>query len=93
MEARKAVALRLGLKVFGGLIALTAFEFWVASMATGPIPSPVLLAPLAPITWIAMSVSANPLPYLAAIAVLKAVLIMHFFMHVSQIWQSEGGHR
>lgn len=92
MEARKAGALRLGLLVFGGLMVLTVLEFWVASMAQGPIPYPVLFAPLAPVTWLAIAVAANPLPYLALIAVLKAVLIVRYFMHVSQLWRGEGGH-
>jgi hypothetical protein len=90
MESRKSIALRLGLMVFGGLMVLTIFEFWVASMAEGPIPFPVLFWPLAPVTWLAISAAANPLPYLVGIAVLKAVLILQFFMHVSQIWRSQG---
>ena len=92
MGDRKAAALRLGLQVFGGLIALTVLEFWVAAMAEGPIPYPVLFWPLAPITWLALWVSTSPLPFLAAIAVLKAVLIAQYFMHVAQVWRSEGGH-
>jgi hypothetical protein len=92
MESRKTAALVLGLKVFGGLLALTVLEFWVASMAEGPIPYPVLFAPLAPVTWLAILVSANPLPYLAALAAVKAVLIARFFMHISQVWRTEGGH-
>jgi hypothetical protein len=92
VESRKTVAFRLGLQVFGGLMALTAFEFWVASMARGPIPYPVLFWPLAPITWLAISASANPMPYLVLFAVLKAVLILRFFMHISQVWREEGGY-
>ena len=92
MEEQKAASLRLGPQVFGGLMALTILEFWVAAMAEGPIPYPVLFWPLAPVTWLAMVVSANPLPYLTVIAVLKAVLIAQFFMHIAQVWRSEGGH-
>ena len=80
-----------GSRWVGGM-ALTVFEFWVASMAQGPIPYPVLFWPLAPVTWLALSASANPMPYLALIAVLKAVLILRFFMHISQVWREEGGH-
>lgn len=90
MKARKITALRLGLMAFGGLMALTVFEFWIASMAKGPIPYPVLFAPLAPVTWIAILATANPLPFLGVIAVLKAVLIMQYFMHVSHVWRTEG---
>ena len=92
MQDRKAAALRIGLQVFGGLIVLTVLEFWVAAMAEGPIPYPVLFWPLAPITWLALWVSTNSLPFLAVIAVFKAVLIAQYFMHVAQIWRSEGGH-
>ncbi|MCP4537918.1 MAG: hypothetical protein GY832_12305 [Chloroflexi bacterium] len=92
VNTRKAVAFRLGLQAFGGLMALTIFEFWIASMAKGPIPYPVLFWPLAPVTWLALSASANPMPYLVLIAAIKAVLILRFFMHISQIWQAEGDH-
>jgi hypothetical protein len=92
MQDRKAAALRIGLQVFGGLIALTFLEFWVAAMAEGPIPYPVLFWPLAPITWLALWVSSNSLPFLVVLAVLKAVLIAQYFMHVAQIWRSEEGH-
>jgi hypothetical protein len=78
--------------VFGGLLALTVLEYWFAAMAQGPIPYPVLFAPLAPVTWLAVAVSANSAPFLAVVAVLKALLILRFFMHVTQIWRSEGGH-
>ncbi len=92
VKAQKAAALSIGLQAFGGLMALTIFEFWIASMAEGPVPYPVLFWPLAPVTWLALSASANPIPYLVVLAVIKAVLILRFFMHVSQIWQGEGGH-
>jgi hypothetical protein len=92
MQDRKAAALRIGLQVFGGLIALSVLEFWVAAMAEGPIPYPVLFWPLAPITWLALWVSTNSFPFLAVFAVLKAILIAQYFMHVAQIWRGEGGH-
>jgi hypothetical protein len=92
MKSQKAGALRLGAMVFGGLLVLTVLEYWFAAMAQGPIPYPVLFAPLAPITWLALVVSANSAPFLAVVAVLKALLILRFFMHVTQIWRSEGGH-
>ncbi len=92
MESRKAVAFRLGSRVFAGLMVLTVVELWVASMAEGPIPYPVLFWPLAPVTWLAIAARANPLPYLAGLAVFKAVLILYFFMHLAQIWRREGGH-
>lgn len=43
--------------------------------------------------WVAISVHSTPLPYLAVIAVVKAWLIVQYFMHVAQVWRSgEGGH-
>ena len=92
MEARKAARLRLGWIVIGGLAILTALEFWVASMTTGPIPYPVLFWPLAPITWFAVWASRTPLPFLAVLALGKAALIVHYFMHVSQLWRGEEEH-
>ncbi len=92
MESRKVAALRLGKIVFVGLMVLTVIELWIASMAEGPIPYPVLCWLLAPITWLAIAAHGNPFPYLAAIAVTKAVLILYFFMHIAQLWRSQGGH-
>jgi len=91
MKSQKTEALRLGALVFAGLLVLTVLEYWFAAMAQGPVPYPVLFAPLAPVTWIALAVSANSAPFLVIVAVLKALLILRFFMHVSQIWRSEGG--
>jgi hypothetical protein len=91
-KSRKVTAFHLGIVVFGGLMALTVLEFWVAAMAEGPIPYPVLFFPLAPITWLAIAVSKGPLPYLAIIAVIKALLIIRYFMHIAQLWRGEGGH-
>jgi hypothetical protein len=79
----------MGWKVFAGLVVLTILEYWVASMAQGPIPYPVLCAPFAPITWLASSVSRNAAPYLAILAVGKAFLILRFLMHVAQLWAAQ----
>ena len=89
MEIKKQAGLRLGWTVIAGLAILTALEFWAASAASGPIPYPVLFAPLAPITWLSIWVSRNPIPFLAAMAFLKAGLILYYFMHVSQLWSRE----
>jgi hypothetical protein len=91
MEAQKENLL-LGGKVIGGLAALTLLEFWIASAAEGPIPYPPLCGLLAPISWFAVWAQANPIPYLGIIAILKAVLIGYYFMHIAQIWKTEGGH-
>jgi hypothetical protein len=80
-------ALSLGWKVIIGLTVLTALEYWVASVAQGLLPYPVLCALLAPITWFSVWASRNPLPYLALMAALKAGLILHYFMHVTQVWR------
>ncbi len=40
--------------------------------------------------WIAVSVHSTPLPYLAVIALIKAWLIVQYFMHVAQLWRKEG---
>lgn len=41
--------------------------------------------------WIAVSLHSNPLPYLAVIALIKAGLIVQYFMHVAQLWHREEG--
>lgn len=41
--------------------------------------------------WVAVSIHSNPLPYLAVIALVKAWLIVQYFMHVAQLWHGEGG--
>ena len=92
MKSQKTEALRLGAMVFGGLLVLSVLEYWFAALARGPIPYPVLFAPLAPVTWIALAVSANSAPFLMIVAILKALLILRFFMHFAQLWRSEGGH-
>jgi hypothetical protein len=89
--SEKRVGLTLGWKVFGGLIALSLLEYWAAAMAEGPIPYPVLCGLLAPITWVAIFVSRNPLPILGIAAIAKAVLIVQYFMHVRKAWSQEGG--
>jgi hypothetical protein len=92
MEAQKSSKLRLGWLVIGGLMVLTALEFWVASVATGPIPYPVMFWPLAPITWIAIWASRSPLPFLAVLALAKGGLILYYFMHVAQVWRGGEEH-
>lgn len=91
-EVQKTIKLTLGWKVFAGLMALTVVEFWFASLASGPIPYPVLCGLLAPITWLAVSVSQNPLPYLGVAAVAKAILIVRYFMLIAKAWAGEGEH-
>ena len=93
-ESPKVAKLKLGWMVFAGLIVLTLAEYWVASMASGPIPYPVLCGLLAPITWLAVAASRDPLPYLALIAIGKAALIVRYFMHLAKVWAGagEGGH-
>jgi cytochrome c oxidase subunit IV len=41
---------------------------------------------------IAVALHSNVLPYLAVIALIKAGLIVQYFMHVAQLWREEGGH-
>ncbi len=89
MKAEKGAKLRLGWLVIAGLGVLTALEFWAASWAQGPVPYPPLFPPLAPITWLSIWISRNPIPYLAVMAFLKAALIVYYFMHVSQLWSRE----
>jgi hypothetical protein len=84
-------SVRRGWAVFAGLVALTGLEFWLASVAQGPLPYPVLCGLLAPVTWFAQVASAYPIPLLVAAAVAKAALITYFFMHIAQLWH-KGGH-
>lgn len=47
---------------------------------------------LAALTAVEFAISAaapQPLPFLAAIALIKAWLIVRFFMHVLQLWKRE----
>ncbi len=76
-----------GYRVFLALIGLTLIEYWIAALAEGPIPYPVLCGLLAPITWIAILVNDNPLPFLGLIAVFKAALVLRYFMHITHLWQ------
>lgn len=39
--------------------------------------------------WVAVAIHSNPLPYLAVIALIKAWLIIQYFMHVTQLWRKE----
>jgi hypothetical protein len=89
MIAKQEAKLSLGWRVIAVLGILTALEFWVASVARGPIPYPALVAPLAPITWLSIWVSRSPVPWLGAIAALKGGLILYYFMHVSHLWSRE----
>ena len=41
--------------------------------------------------WIAIRFEGNVIPWLAIIALLKAWLIVQYFMHVSQLWHAEKG--
>jgi cytochrome c oxidase subunit IV len=41
--------------------------------------------------WIAISVHSGTLPYLAVIGLVKAGLIVQYFMHVAHLWQGEEG--
>ncbi len=86
-QTSKAAKIGLGYKVIIGLAVLTVLEYWVASASQGPLPYPVLCALLAPITWLSIWASHNPLPLLALIAVLKAGLILHYFMHLTHLWR------
>ena len=91
MQAEKKAELSLGWIVIAGLGVLTGLEFWVASVAMGPIPYPALFAPLAPITWLSIWISRSPIPFLAGLAFVKAGLILYYFMHVAQMWSREHG--
>lgn len=88
MDASKT---RTGWLVFAGLLGLTGLEFWLASVAQGPLPYPVLCGLLAPVTWLAQIGAAYPIPLLVGVALLKAGLIIYFFMHIAQLWR-KGGH-
>lgn len=68
METQKALKLRLGWIVIGGLAVLTAVEYVIA-----------------------VAIHSNVLPFLAVIALVKAWLIVQYFMHVAQLWHGEEG--
>ena len=42
--------------------------------------------------WIAVSLSGSTFPYLVVIALIKAWLILRYFMHIRQLWRGEGDH-
>lgn len=42
--------------------------------------------------WFAVEYAGSPLVPLAIIAIIKAYLIIQFFMHISQLWHREEGH-
>lgn len=65
MSDQKRSAYRIGLVVFIVLAALTALEFYVASVSG-------LVAAL------------------FAFALIKAALIIRYFMHVNRLWAEEG---
>jgi len=39
--------------------------------------------------WVATTVNGNVIPYLAVIALVKAGLVIQYFMHVAQLWHTE----
>ncbi len=41
---------------------------------------------------VAVSIHSSTLPYLVVIALIKAGLIVYYFMHIAQLWRGEGGH-
>lgn len=41
---------------------------------------------------VAVSIHSSTLPYLVVIALIKAGLIVYYFMHIGQLWREEGGH-
>lgn len=40
---------------------------------------------------VAVSIHSSSLPYLVVIALIKAGMIVYYFMHISQLWRGEGG--
>ncbi len=50
----------------------------------------IILAVLTFVEFIvAVTIDAN-LPYMIVIAIMKAVLIIYYFMHVAKLWRGEG---
>jgi hypothetical protein len=90
MEDSKKARYRRGVKVGIALGILTAFEFWVASMANGPLPYPVMCMPLAPITWLAIWAASSPLLFLAMSMLIKAALIVNYYMHLGEFLGEAG---
>jgi hypothetical protein len=85
MEEQKEARYRLGIQVGIALAILTAIEFWVASVASGPVPYPVLCAPLAPITWISLWAARSPGLFIGVGILLKAGLILNYYMHLDHV--------
>ncbi|MBI2758912.1 MAG: cytochrome C oxidase subunit IV family protein [Chloroflexi bacterium] len=56
----------------------------------------LVLAALAALTavefWLSSAIRPAALPYLIIIAIVKAVLIVHYFMRISQLWVREDQH-
>jgi hypothetical protein len=90
MEGSKTEEYRRGVKVAIALGILTALEFWVASMANGPIPYPVMCGLLAPITWFAIWASRSPLMFFALAILIKAGLIINYYMHLNKVLSEVG---
>ena len=42
--------------------------------------------------WLAVSLDGSIVLYLVVIAVIKAWLIVQYFMHIRNLWHAEGGH-
>ena len=90
MEEEKQARYQLGIKVGIGLAILTAIEFWVASVANGTVPYPVLCAPLAPITWISLWAQRSPGLFIGVGILLKAGLILNYYMHLNHVLGEAG---
>ncbi|MCS7222771.1 MAG: cytochrome C oxidase subunit IV family protein [Anaerolineae bacterium] len=41
---------------------------------------------------VSVSIHSGNLPYLVVIALIKAGMIVYYFMHIAQLWREEGGH-
>ncbi|RMF90286.1 MAG: hypothetical protein D6736_06970 [Nitrospinota bacterium] len=83
MTGHKRAKLRLGWIVAVALAVLTGLEYWIAT--AGP---QVASGPAAEMGQAAFG---NVLPWLVLIALVKAWLIVQYFMHVSQLWRAEKG--
>ena len=90
MEEQKKAKYQLGIKVGIGLAILTTLEFWVASVAYGTVPYPVLCAPLAPITWFSLWAQRSPGLFIVIGILLKAGLILNYYMHLNHVWGEAG---
>jgi hypothetical protein len=57
-------------------------------------PSPywrglLTIVALGGLTWIEFRISGGPILPLLLIGLIKAVLILHFFMHITRLWERE----